>query len=214
LFGWCGIFCTNKKKNTAPAKSKAKSKTAATKPVTKPDSAKVAAGNIVQQPGSTTAGTKPSATPGKPFERPVDGYYRKTNIMNAKVTPYAPLDESIVPYKRRIWREFDLRDTKNAFMGSPKGRLIDVLMDAVMAGELTAYDPAASTKDDPDGDQFSTPLTPEKAKLKMADSSAVNTIDKKTGEKTGSHMVAGEFNADSILRFRIKEDVIFECCQH
>jgi len=213
-------FAQTATKKTTTTKPKPKPKTAATKPVTKPDSTKGAAdnsktagGNVQQPPASTAANNaavKPPVTPPKPFDRPADGYYKKTNIMNAKVTPYAPLDESIVPYKRRIWREFDLRDTKNAYMASPKGRLIDVIMDAVAAGELTAYDPAVSTKDDPDGDAFGTPLTPEKAKLKMADSSVVNTIDKKTGEKTGSHMVAGEFNPDSILRFRIKEDVIFD----
>jgi gliding motility associated protien GldN len=96
----------------------------------------------------------------------------------------------------------------NQYMASPKARLIDVLMDAVSSGELTAYDPIP-TKDDPDGDAFSTPLTPEKAKLKMADSSVVNTFDK-NGDKTGSKVVAGEFNPDSVVKFRLKEDVIFD----
>jgi len=219
LVGVASFAQTATKKTTTTTKPKPKPKTnTAAKPVTKPDSiTKVAADNsktpaatVQQQAAATSAAVKTPVTPAKPFERPVDGYVIKTNIMNAKVTPYAHLDESIVPYQRRIWREFDLRDIKNAYMASPKGRLIDVIMDAVMAGELTAYDPAVSTKDDPDGDGFSTPLTPEKARLKMADSSAVNTIDKKTGEKIGSHMVAGEFNADSIVRFRIKEDEIFD----
>ncbi len=222
-------FAQTTTKKTPPAKngttpksktgSATKSNAASTKKqVPKPDTGKVAAdnskitGSAVKQPAptTTTAAAKTPVTPAKPFERPEDGYYKKTNIMNAKVTPYAHLDESIVPYQRRIWREFDLRETANAFMASPKGRLIDIIMDAVSAGELTAYDPAASTKDDPDGDQFSTPLTPEKAKLKMADSSVVNVIDPKTGDKTGSKMVAGEYNPDSVLRFRIKEDVIFD----
>lgn len=141
--------------------------------------------------------------------RPLDGYYRKENIKNTKATPLAPLTESNVVYSRRIWREIDLREKKNQYMASPKGRLIDALMDGIASGELIAYDPVP-TKDDPDGDQFGTPLTPEKAKLKMADSSVMNIIDKKTGDKTGSKLVAGEFNPDSVIKFMIKEDVLFD----
>jgi len=141
--------------------------------------------------------------------RPLDGYFKKDNIPNAKIAPLAPLRETDVVFSRRIWREIDLREKNNQFMISPKGRLIDALMDAVAAGDLVAYDPIPS-KDDPDGDQFGTRLTPEQAKLKMADSSVINTIDKKTGEKLGSKMVAGEFNPDSVIKFRIKEDVFFD----
>ncbi len=141
--------------------------------------------------------------------RPLDGYFKKENIPNAKIAPLAVLNEKDVVFSRRIWREIDLREKNNQFMIAPKGRLIDALMDAVADGELTAYDPT-STKDDLNGDQFSSPLTPEKAKLKMADSSVVNIIDKKTGDRTGSKMVAGEYNPDSVLRFRIKEDEFFD----
>jgi len=140
----------------------------------------------------------------------LDGYYKKTNILNAKVVPLPTLREADVVFEHRVWRDIDVRERQNEFMASPKARLIDAIMDAVMAGELTAYDPSVSTRDDPDGDQFSTPLTPEGAKRKMADSSLVNIIDPKTGEKTGSKMVVGEFNPDSVVRFRIKEDFIFD----
>lgn len=149
-----------------------------------------------------------TADPAKPFDRPLDGYYKKSNIAHNKVTPYANLRESDVVFQKRVWEEIDLREKVNAYLASPKARLIDVLMDAVMAGELTAYDPIP-TKDDPNGDGFAIPLTPAKAKAKMADSSLVNTINA-NGEKTGSRMVAGEFQPDSIIKFRIKEDWVFD----
>jgi len=141
--------------------------------------------------------------------RPLDGYFKKENIPNAKIAPLAVLREADVVFSRRIWREIDLREKNNQYMAAPKGRLIDALMDAVSAGALTAYDPIPS-KDDPNGDQFGTPLTTEKAKLKLADSAVMNIIDKKTGDKTGSKMVAGEFNPDSVVKFRIKEDEFFD----
>jgi len=141
-------------------------------------------------------------------ERPVDGYYKKSNIAEAKVTPYANLREVDVMYAKRVWREIDLRDKMNRAYASPKARLIDIIMDAVMSGELTAYD-AASTKEDPNGDKFTSILTPQQAMSKFADSVVVPEFDE-NGQQIGSHVEAGEFNPDSIIKFRIKEDWIFD----
>lgn len=155
------------------------------------------------------ANAKPAGGMTKPFERPLDGYYKKTNIRSAKVTPYPSLREADVAFQKRVWREIDLRERMNQYLASPKARLIDVLMDAIMAGELTAYDPTP-TKDDPNGDSFSTPLKPEQAKARFADSVVVDKFDPKTGDKIGSEVRAGEFNPDSIVKFRIKEDWLFD----
>ena len=141
-------------------------------------------------------------------ERPIDGYFKRDNILNARVTPYANLRESDVMFKKRVWREIDLREKMNSVLASPKARLIDVIMSAVMAGELTAYN-AASTKDDRGGDEFSSILKPEQALAKFADSVVVPEFNDK-GEQIGSHVAAGEFNPDSVVRFQIKEDWIFD----
>ena len=216
------LACVASFEQTSKTKKPAAKGAATTKPKPKPGTAKTGtkpSGTKIS-PDTTKKATdlaqKPTVTPppvtatapAKPFDRPRDGYYTQSNIKNAKVTPLPVLREADVVYSRRIWQEIDLREKNNQYLASPKSRLIDVLMDAVMAGELTAYDPI-QTKDDLDGDAFGTPLTPEKAKLKMADSSVVNTFDK-NGDKTGSKMVAGEFNADSIYKFRMKVDVIFD----
>jgi gliding motility associated protien GldN len=146
----------------------------------------------------------------KPFDRPLDGYYKKTNILSAKVTPYPSLREADVAYAKRIWREIDLRMKMNTYLASPKSRLIDVLMNAIANGELTAYDATPDAKVDPDGDSFSRPLTPEQAKSKIGgDSTAVDKFDK-DGNKVGSTIVAGEFIPDSIVKFRLKEDWVFD----
>jgi gliding motility associated protien GldN len=81
-------------------------------------------------------------------------------------------------------------------------------MDAIKAGELTAYSPIP-TKEDPNGDSFSVPLTPDKAMTTMADSSLVEKRDR-DGNIISSAMVAGEFNPDSVVRYRIKEDWVFD----
>ncbi|MDB5006452.1 MAG: gliding motility protein GldN [Mucilaginibacter sp.] len=177
----------------------------------KPASTQPAASNT---PGTTSAipgidtSKKMAKGPVKPFDRPLDGYFKKTNILSAKVTPYPNLRESDVAFAKRIWREIDVRDKMNAYLASPKERLIDVLLDAIASGELTAYDPTPN-KEDPNGDSFSTPLTAEKAKSRLADSSVVDKFDK-DGNKIGSTLKAGEFNPDSLLKYRIKEDWVFD----
>lgn len=144
----------------------------------------------------------------KPAERPVDGFYQKSNILNARVSPYASLRESDVMFSKRVWREIDLRDKVNMIFASPKSRLITILTDAIQAGELTAYD-ASSTKDDVNGDEFSVVLKAEEAMSRFADSVLVPIFDK-DGNQTGTVVTAGEFNPDSIVKFRIKEDWIFD----
>ncbi|HEY8780841.1 MAG TPA: gliding motility protein GldN [Mucilaginibacter sp.] len=152
--------------------------------------------------------TKKAAVPSKPFERPLDGYYKKTNILSAKVTPYPNLRESDVAFAKRVWREIDTREKMNRYLASPKQRLIDVLMTAIGNGELTAYD-ANPTPTEPGGDGFSRPLTPDAAKGKLADSTLVEKRDA-NNNVISSKMVAGEFNPDSLVKFRVKEDWVFD----
>lgn len=149
-------------------------------------------------------------TPMKPFERPLDGYYKKNNVLNAKVTPYPNLRENDVAFAKRIWREIDVREKMNQYLASPKCRLIDVLLQAIDDGELTAYDPTPGKKDDPDGDGFLTPLTKDKAHGRLAGDSSVVEKRDKDNNVISSSLVAGEFNPDSVVKFRIKEDWVFD----
>src|SRR5690606_460797 len=109
-----------------------------------------------------------------------------------------------VVFSKRVWREIDLTDEKNHVFASPKARLIDVLVDAIAAGELTAYDPTP-TKDDPTGDSFMTRLPAGQAFGRFVDSVVVPEFDQ-DGNEIGSSMVAGEFDPESVTRFRLKED--------
>ncbi|TWR23858.1 gliding motility protein GldN [Mucilaginibacter pallidiroseus] len=173
---------------------------------------KAAASRQLQAGGATTSSNlqAPDTTTkaAKPFDRPLDGYYKKNNILSARVTPYANLREADVMFAKRVWREIDLREKMNQYMGSPKQRLIDILLNAIDAGELTAYDPTA-TKDDPGGDGFTRPLAAGGARSRMSDSAVVDKFDK-DGNKIGSSIQAGEFNPDSVVKFRIKEDWVFD----
>ncbi len=155
-----------------------------------------------------TNNVKPFVRPQDGFYKPLDGYYKKTSILNAKVTPYQNLREADVAFQKRVWREIDVREKMNQYLASPKARLIDILMNAISTGELNAYD-AAPSKGDPNGDEFSALLKPAQAMAKMSDSVMIDKFDA-NGEKIGSKMQAGEFNPDSVVKFRIKEDWIFD----
>ena len=146
----------------------------------------------------------------KPIEKetPLNGNYVKNNLANAKVTPYANIRETDVMFSKTVYREIDLREKMNRIYASPKARLIDVIMDAVAAGEMTAY--AHPVGDDPKIHEFSTILKPEEAKAKFADSVLVQDFDANGDPIGNGTRVAGEFNPDSIVKFQIKEDWIFD----
>lgn len=150
-----------------------------------------------------------STTPIAAEEPPVDGYYVKSDILDREVVPYANIRPTDVAYVKRIWREFDVREKMNTLYASPKSRLIDVIMQAVLAGELTAYDPTP-TEDDPTGDSFKTRLAPDQVLGRFgADSTLVEEYDEE-GNVIASHFEASAFNPDDVVRFRIKEDWIFD----
>jgi gliding motility associated protien GldN len=147
-------------------------------------------------------------SPPKPFDRPLDGYYKKSDILNAKPIPYPNIREADVSFAKRIWRVMDVREKMNTYLVSPKMRLIDVLLTAINNGELTAYDATPDEKYDPDGDSFAHPLTPAQAMAKLVDSSVVEKQDI-NGNATRTK-VAGILNPDSVVKFQIKEDWIFD----
>lgn len=159
-----------------------------------------------QPPVDTTK--RAAISPPKPFDRPLDGYYKKSDILSAKPIPYPNIREADVAFAKRIWRVFDVRDKMNTYMSSPKERLIDILLTAINNGELTAYDATPDPKYDPDGDSFAHPLTPGQAMAKLVDSSVVEKQD--INGNSVRTKVAGILNPDSVVKFMIKEDWIFD----
>jgi gliding motility associated protien GldN len=149
-----------------------------------------------------------AARPLKPFDRPLDGYYKKTNILSAKVTPYPSLRESDVAYAKRVWRIIDIREKMNQYLASPKQLLFSVLWDAIQSGELTAYSAKADPKNDPDGDAFYRPLSAGEARRALADSITQTTFDK-DNNKIQSRVLP-DLVPDSVVKFELKEDWLFD----
>jgi len=92
-------YAQKKRTKRPPAKKATTARQTTQKPVqVQPD-------NVTSQQPLDTA----SKIAAKPFDRPLDGYYKKNNILNAKVTPYPNLRENDVAFAKRVWREIDVR---------------------------------------------------------------------------------------------------------
>jgi gliding motility associated protien GldN len=100
----------------------------------------------------------------------LDGAYdRKTTYENRKVQPYPHLRQADAMWSRKVWREIDLREKVNHPFYYPaiqpgqekvndRRSLIDVIMDAVTEGSITAYGNAIYD------DEFKIEMTQEEIK--------------------------------------------------
>lgn len=141
-------------------------------------------------------------------DAPLDGVYQKIHVPNAKVTPYATTREADVMFSRRVWRTIDLKEKINLPMVYPRKKLIDVLMDAVIAGELTAYSSVGTGTNDP-GDEFKVPMTADEvAEIGMRRDTA-EVQDPITGLTVRQPTVTA-FDRDDVVEFRLKEDWFFD----
>lgn len=164
-------------------------------------------GAFAQEEANLSNSTKPLTA----LEPPLDGYVAKVDMENRKVIPYSNIRQTDVAYQKRVWREIDLREKMNRVFASPKSRLIDILIKAIMAGELTAYDPTP-TEDNPTGDDFSkmAVLAPGEVMGRFGGDSVLVEQFNENNEVISSHYEARAFSGENIVKFRIKEDWIFD----
>lgn len=168
---------------------------------------KAATTPVKTQPVTAAPTAEPVATKLAPKKKlkvpPKDGFYARKDIDSTEMVPFADVREEDVFYAKRIWREIDLRDTVNSVLRSPKSRLIDVMIASIKSEELTAYAPIDSVLNE--DDSFHTPLSADSAARGALGTSEVS--NNKTGTVT---TVVNDFNPESFLKFRIKEDWIFD----
>lgn len=150
-----------------------------------------------------------STTPVQLDQPPVDGYIVKSDIENRKVIPYSNIRQTDAAFIHRVWREIDLREKMNEIFASPKSRLMDILVEAIRAGELTAYDPTP-TADDPTGDSFKTILPPDQLMARLGGDSVLVEMFNENNEVISSSYEQRAFSGENVVKFRIKEDWIFD----
>jgi gliding motility associated protien GldN len=140
----------------------------------------------------------------------LDGVYVKENNPARRVIPYTYLREADVMWAKRMWRHIDLNEKINAPLRYPKTgdtkdrkNLINVFMDAVKEGSLTAYDPQ--------DDEFVLPMTlDEFSKVGGADSLQIKVTRAEPPYDEYDSTVFRPFNPDDVIQYRLKEEWFFD----
>lgn len=129
--------------------------------------------------------------------------------------PYEHIREDDAWYRERVWREIDIREKMNlpfrykAEDDNGNQRFISILLRAVRKGDVTAFDPNVD-------DRFTTPMTVARVgEVISGRCDSVQVIDW-AKDPTGSRgifkdsLVCREFNPDDIIKFRVKEEWVFD----
>jgi gliding motility associated protien GldN len=126
--------------------------------------------------------------------------------------PYPEIRKDDILYSERIWRDIDTREKINQpfryKQNSDKGdeRFINILVEAVRTGQVTAFDPT--------DDRFTTPLDSiafEKILLDHNECDTIPIYNPYDATKIDSYFVSCNYlRPDDIIKYRIKEDWIFD----
>jgi len=130
-------------------------------------------------------------------------------VDSAQPLAYESIREDDAIFRERVWREIDTREKLNlpfryaAVEDNGSQRFISILLQAIKNGDVTAFSG--------DDDRFTTPITPDQAMSAFGggfDTSKV--IDETSGEVKGYQVRAKAVEPDSIYKFRLKEEWIFD----
>jgi gliding motility associated protien GldN len=137
-----------------------------------------------------------------------DGAYDRKEHRTS-VLGWQHLREADVLWKRRVWREIDVREKQNMAFRYPGddetggGYFIEILMDAVKKGKIKAY----STFSD---DRFTTAYTKDQVmELLAGKKDTTKVIDPITGQETFT-ITNRDFDPERVIKYRLKEDWLFD----
>jgi gliding motility associated protien GldN len=170
-------------------------------------------GAMLAQPGGT-----PSVNPADPNSTSTGGYVnsdwkpslRKDGVVdiiehNNYLTPWQPIREADVLWKKRVWMEIDTRQKQNFAFRYPGdeesggGMYIEILIDAIKNGRITAF------KDD----RFTVQM--DAADVMAALTKKPDTIEVVMPDETvQQRIITHAWEPENITKYRLKEDVIFD----
>jgi gliding motility associated protien GldN len=185
-------------------RSKARTKKRTTQTVkAKPDTTAIAAAVVPTLPANSAVDSIRSVPDSD------DGYLK--SIVMTKARPFQIFEPSAnnIKYYHQYKRDISFKDARNAKFNTPGSTLIEAILQGVKDGLITPYDATPVAKINPNGDQFTMPLTYNQFMSRMVDTAMVDKIDK-DGNKVGSEKKVNDFSPDKVVGYRIKEDVYYD----
>jgi len=131
--------------------------------------------------------------------RPNDGFYHQSTLRGAKPFPIILPDKNNLKVYKRIWREIDVRDSVNRIFATPGETLIELVLDGIKNKKVIAYE----------NPEFTKPISYEKVMSRLRDS-VIIPIQDDNGNVIGSKALLNDFNPDSVTRYEMKEDIVFD----
>lgn len=213
-----GLFVTAADAQTR--KKTTRKGTPAKKATTKKTSTKANTANLEAAAVDTTpVATAPPKDPLE-FDKPLkslrnDAAIERNLVKERTPLAYEHIREDDAWYRQRVWREIDIREKMNlpfryaANEDNGNQRFISILINAIRTGEVSAFDPTVD-------DRFTTPMPVSKIAEMLVgknDTIDVPDLDKDpTGSKgiTKQTIVTKDFAPDEIVKFRIKEEWVFD----
>lgn len=132
-----------------------------------------------------------------------DGVYDRVQHINAPLLPQNVRENDLM-YKKRIWREIDIREKQNMAFRYPGddytggGQFIEIILDAVSKGKIKAY----SNMDD----RFTTALTKEQIIDMLVGQPDTTWVTDPETQQEKMVIKRREFNPDVVTKYRLKED--------
>lgn len=157
---------------------------------------------------NTQAQTQPKEPEATPFSG-VNGVVKKEHIANKKYIPYAYVREADMLWSKTVWRMIDMREKLNQPLYYPtrvigdRRNLIQVIIDAVEAGDLVTYDANAS-------DEFAVRLSTSEFKTQLGNfDDTADVVNAETGimEKV---VAKGEYHISEVKKILLKEVWYFD----
>jgi len=130
-----------------------------------------------------------------------DGFYQANNLEDAVPFAYPEVNMKNIRFYKRVWRDIDLKDEKNALLATPGNSLMEIIMKSIETGKLSLYSP--------DDDSFKSRMNANEGMARFTDSVLVPIFDDE-GNQIDSKMTLNEFDPTRVTKFRIKEDIFFD----
>ncbi len=138
----------------------------------------------------------------------IDNAIDRNLVKDRTPLTYEHIREDDAVFKQRIWREIDTREKMNlpfryaANEDNGNQRFISILFNSIQAGDVTAFNG--------DDDRFTTPMTKEEVSKIITGGLDTSTVLDMNGDPVSYEVRQRMIEPDSIYRFRLKEEWIFD----